>query len=155
MTRKTYFCISFFSLFLISFLLKAFAGNAFSMPETEQQTMQQNSQQFASPQQSEIKKNGEIDKIIVFVNDDIITKNEIDKKVLIMKQQMIQAGTTVPSDDEIYKEVLNGVINMQLQVQVAKKNGIDVKEDELNNAILDIAKKNAVRPILAQYSFTQ
>lgn len=87
-------------------------------------------------------KGPEIDRIVVIVNDNVIMKSELDQKVSQIKQQLSHTQTQMPSDDEIRKQVLDKLIDMELELQIAKRVGIEIPDKELNQAILSIAAEN-------------
>ena len=71
-----------------------------------------------------------VDRVIAVVNDEIITMSDL--------QREMQRHTEV-SDQRL---VLEGMIDRKLQMITAKRNGIDVSEQELTEGIADIMKRN-------------
>lgn len=86
------------------------------------------------------------DKIIAVVNDDVITESELDNQLAIVKQQFAHApsSTPIPSDKEMRSKILDGLINKSLELQLAKRNNISVSDEDVNNTIADIAKRNNI-----------
>jgi peptidyl-prolyl cis-trans isomerase SurA len=85
------------------------------------------------------------DKIIAVVNGDIIMQSEIQKKVSLTKKQLAhEQAAKIPSDAELRKKILDSEIDKMLQLQIAKKEGITVKPEEVDKSISNIAKRNGV-----------
>lgn len=85
-----------------------------------------------------------LDRVAVIVNSNVITENQINKQMLLLKQQLQQTHETVPSDKEIREQVTNHLIDIELQRDLAKTLQIQITDDQLNEAINNIAKKNNV-----------
>jgi len=83
-----------------------------------------------------------IDKIIVVVNDDVITENELIEEILIIKNQLRQQRTPLPPNDILGKKVLDRMIQKQLQLQLAQRARIRISEESLDRTILKIAADN-------------
>lgn len=83
-----------------------------------------------------------LDKIAIVVNNSIITQSDINKAIAEAKNQLSQTNTPVPSKKELREQVINNLIYRELQKQLIKRAGIKISDLELNNAIIDIAKRN-------------
>ncbi|NOX44112.1 MAG: molecular chaperone SurA [Gammaproteobacteria bacterium] len=83
-----------------------------------------------------------IDKIIIIVNDDVITNNELSKEIRFIKNQLRQQQTPVPPDNVLEKQILERMIQKQLQLQLAEKARIRIAEETLDRTILKIASDN-------------
>jgi peptidyl-prolyl cis-trans isomerase SurA len=85
-----------------------------------------------------------IDGIAAVVNDDVVTQHEVQAGIAQLKQELAHANTTMPTDAAIRKKVLQHLINVKLQLQVAKRSGISISSEEVDNAIQGIAKNNQI-----------
>lgn len=85
-----------------------------------------------------------LDKIVAVVNEDVITESEFQKALSMIKMQLSQQSTPMPSDKVLRKQVLDQLINKKLQLQVASQSGVNVADDEINSAIQRIAEQNNV-----------
>lgn len=83
-----------------------------------------------------------LDKVIAIVNDDVITASELNAEVDKLQQQLVASNVQLPEKKVLKKQVLQRLIDVDLQMQLAKKNNITVDNTELNEAISTIAKKN-------------
>nr|WP_231852390.1 peptidylprolyl isomerase [Legionella micdadei] len=83
-----------------------------------------------------------LDKVVAIVNDGVITASELDAQVKILKEQLIAKKMQLPSDKILRKQVLQHLIDVDLQLQLAKRNDISVDSTDLNDAIAKIASNN-------------
>ena len=83
----------------------------------------------------------EVDSILVVVDNDVITRKELDDRVNMiaarLKQQKIY-----PPRDELERQVLEHMIVESAQIQMAKERGIRVDDRQLDAAIAMIADQN-------------
>ncbi|MBS0288836.1 MAG: peptidylprolyl isomerase [Proteobacteria bacterium] len=91
---------------------------------------------------SAISKPQPIDGIAAIVNDAIITKSELMGQIKLVEQQLKQSGNALPDEKILHKQVLERLISTEVQLQLAKKTGIQVDDITLDNAIEKIAKEN-------------
>ena len=91
-----------------------------------------------------------IDSIAAVVNDDVITRYELDDRLQTVKEQLQKQGTSLPDAEMLKKQLLERMIIDLLQVQFAKENGIRVDDTQLDSAITRIAQQNNF-PTLAEF----
>lgn len=83
-----------------------------------------------------------LDKIIAVINDEVITDSELNVQVQLFKQQLLAKGVKLPSEQVLRKQVLQHLIDLDLQLQLAKQNDISVDSIDLQSAIEKIASNN-------------
>lgn len=83
-----------------------------------------------------------VDKIIIVVNDDVITKNELAEEIDFIKNQLRQQQTNIPPEEILQKQILERMIQKQLQLQLAERARIRIAEESLDRTILKIAADN-------------
>jgi peptidyl-prolyl cis-trans isomerase SurA len=83
-----------------------------------------------------------LDKVAAVVNDNVITQRELDAQVELLRMQLQAKQTSIPPDDVLRKQVLQHLIDVDLQLQIAKTNAIKVDATELDEAISRIAADN-------------
>lgn len=83
-----------------------------------------------------------LDKVVAVVNDGVITASELDAQVESTKKQLIAQRLEVPATAVLRKQVLQHLIDVDLQMQMAKRNGVSIDDTELNEAIERIATMN-------------
>lgn len=83
-----------------------------------------------------------LDKVVAVVNDDVITSQELDAQVDMSRKQMAAQNLTIPADSVLRKQVLQHLIDVDLQIQLAKQHGLTIDNAELDEAIERIATSN-------------
>ena len=83
-----------------------------------------------------------IDSIAVVVNDEVITRNELAKRVSSIEQRMKSANTQMPEAADLQRQVLEAMIVERAQFQLAKEMGVRAVDDtQLDRAISRIAEQ--------------
>lgn len=83
-----------------------------------------------------------IDSIVAVVEDDVILDSELRTEIAKISHQLQSAGTMLPPDFVLRKQVLERLIIDKLQRQMAERSGIKLSEEMLNGAVTDIARRN-------------
>ncbi len=91
-----------------------------------------------------------IDSIVAVVNDDVITRYELDDRLSVVKAQLQKQGTALPDNEMLQKQLLERMIIDLLQAQFAKENGIRVDDTQLDLSLTRIAQQNNF-PTLAEF----
>jgi peptidyl-prolyl cis-trans isomerase SurA len=87
-----------------------------------------------------------IDRIVAVAEDDIILQSDLDQAMQSVKQQYASNPQQLPPDDVLERQVLNRLILMKLQVQHAQEQGIRVSQNDVSNAIANVAANNRMSP---------
>ena len=72
-----------------------------------------------------------LDKVVAIVNNGVITASELDSQVEILKKQILAKNMQLPSETVLRKQVLQHLIDVDLQLQLAKNNDITVDSTDL------------------------
>ncbi|WP_212786057.1 peptidylprolyl isomerase [Ferrigenium kumadai] len=91
-----------------------------------------------------------IDSVVAVVNDDVITRRELDDRLRTVARQLEKQGTQLPAPEVLEKQILERMITDLLQAQFAKENGVRVDDTQLDLAITRIAQQNGF-PALAEF----
>lgn len=83
-----------------------------------------------------------IDAVVAVVNDDVITRRELDDRLRVVVRQLQKQGTPLPAPEVLEKQILERMITDMLQAQFAKESGIRVDDTQLDLAITRIAQQN-------------
>lgn len=83
-----------------------------------------------------------LDKVVAIVNDDVITASELNAQMELLRQQLVAKKTPLPPDTVLRKQVLQHLIDVNLQLQLAKKNNMTIENAELDQTIEKIAQSN-------------
>jgi len=84
-----------------------------------------------------------VDKVLVIVNEDVITQSELDYRVAII-QQDLAAGKAQELPTNLAKQVLEGLISDKLQLQEADRRGIEISDAEVAGSIELYAKERSL-----------
>jgi len=82
-----------------------------------------------------------LDRILVVVNDDIVTQLELDQRIAYIKDQYKAAARRMPDDSVLQQQVLDALILESLQLQLAEKGKITISDQKVDEAIASIAKR--------------
>jgi len=85
-----------------------------------------------------------VDGIVAVVNDDVITRNELEDRLRTVEAQLRRQGTPLPEGDVLEKQILERMITDKLQMQFAKESGIRVDDNQLDMALTRIAQQNGL-----------
>jgi len=83
-----------------------------------------------------------LDQIVAIINDDVITRSELDTALTRVKVQISQEHVAAPTGEILQKQVLEQLINKKLQLQIARQMGITIPDAAVNEAIDNVAKQN-------------
>ncbi len=118
MYRSNYFCVFLLLVFFIPFSVAA-QELAFDSPTSRS-----------------------LDYIVAIVNEDVITRKELDEAIKLGISRMQQQGMPLPDSPTLEKQVLESVITKKIQVQHAQEVGLSITEGELDETIQRIAEDN-------------
>lgn len=83
-----------------------------------------------------------LDKVVAVVNDNVITASELDTQVAALRNQLAATKAEIPSEEILRKQVLRHLIDVDIQLQLAKRNDFTIDTAELDRSIEKIAKSN-------------
>lgn len=84
----------------------------------------------------------EADRIVAVVNDEVITRSELDRRVAEIEQQSRQQKFPLPPRDQVEKRMLERMIIDRAQLQLARETGLKVDDAQLDLALSRIAENN-------------
>ncbi|MEJ2453075.1 MAG: peptidylprolyl isomerase [Candidatus Thiodiazotropha sp.] len=85
-----------------------------------------------------------LDQIVAVVNDDVITRSELESRMNEMLVQLQQKSTNLPPIEVLREQVLDRMISKRLQLQTADRLGLSVDDDTVTKAIANIAETNNI-----------
>ncbi len=83
-----------------------------------------------------------VDRVVAVVNDEVITRFELNAQKRAVISQLKRQGVTPPPESELDAQVLERFINERVQLQYAKENGIRADEEVVTAALQNIAAQN-------------
>jgi len=85
-----------------------------------------------------------IDAIVAIAENDIILESELVKEAFNIKNNLISNSRKLPDDEIIISQALEKLIIQSLQLQKAKNIGLHINDQQLNDAITNIAQRNGL-----------
>lgn len=100
-----------------------------------------------------------LDRIVAVVDEDVILGSELDRAVRNILGRYAERQDQLPPRDVLERQVLERLILSRLQVTRAESTGIHASDEEVDNAVANIAKQNnmdsgQLRAQLAQEGMT-
>ena len=89
---------------------------------------------FAAPQV--------VDKVAAVVNNGVVLESDVDGLMQSVKLNAGQAGQQLPDDATLRHQILERLIMDQIVLQMGQKMGVKITDDQLDQAIANIAKQN-------------
>ena len=83
-----------------------------------------------------------LDRIVAVVDNDVITRSELDERIHLVEQQLEKQGTPLPPRQVLEKQILERVITDRLQLQYAAQTGLRIDDNQLDKTIERIAEQN-------------
>lgn len=83
-----------------------------------------------------------LDRIVAVVNDEVITRNDLNERTRLAILQLKQQDTPTPLREALEKQILDRMISDRVQLQLAKETGLRVDDSDLDRAINRITQEN-------------
>ena len=87
-----------------------------------------------------------LDRVVVVVEDDVITQAELAERVEIIGQQIEQGGTPLPPHEQLVAQVLEYMVIARLQLQLAEQREISLPPGAVIQEIQTLAERNGMSP---------
>jgi peptidyl-prolyl cis-trans isomerase SurA len=81
-----------------------------------------------------------IDSVYVIVNDEVITRREVDNRVNEITARLRSQNAQLPDAEDLRRQVVEAMITERAQLQLGKEYGVRVSDTELDRAIGRIAE---------------
>ena len=83
-----------------------------------------------------------VDRVVAVVNDEVITRYELNEQKRAVTAQLKRQGVTMPPDSELDAQVLERFINERVQLQFARENGVRADDETVTASLQRIAGDN-------------
>ncbi|PSB91712.1 peptidylprolyl isomerase [Candidatus Pandoraea novymonadis] len=83
-----------------------------------------------------------LDSIIALVNDNVITKQELDQRVSEILRELKQQKRTTPASNLLQHQILKEMVITLLQLEAAKERGIAVSDEDVEHSVQRAATNN-------------
>lgn len=85
-----------------------------------------------------------VDAVAAIVNNSVVLETEVRDMVARVKKNAAKQGQTLPSDSALQVQALERLIMNSLQLQVAKRMGLQITDAQLDQTIENIAREQKV-----------
>jgi len=93
----------------------------------------------------EAPKTGQVlDRAVAIVNDGIVTESDLQEQMAMIEARLKEQNTALPPPDVMRKQVLDRLIIQEVQLQRAERIGLKITDDQVNEQLADIAKRNGI-----------
>ena len=83
-----------------------------------------------------------IDQVVAIVDDDIIMASELRDRVSALTESLQSRGVQMPPQDTLIRETLDQLILENIQLQMGRRAGVRIADEEINRATERIAAQN-------------
>jgi peptidyl-prolyl cis-trans isomerase SurA len=87
-----------------------------------------------------------LDRIVAVVNNEVVTRLDLNEQVKVASQQLRRQGTPLPASDVLERQLLERLITAKVLTQNAKETGLRVDDTQLQRSIERIAQENKATP---------
>ena len=86
-----------------------------------------------------------LDRIAATVNEGVVLSSELDEQMTVIGERMREQKLDLPPQNVMRQQVLDRLVLQELQMQRANRAGIKVSDEQLNNALTDVAQSNKLK----------
>jgi peptidyl-prolyl cis-trans isomerase SurA len=83
-----------------------------------------------------------IDSIVAIVDEDVISKRELESRIELIRTDFVQSNRSLPDSETLYRQALEIMVNDSILHQEASNRGIKITDGQLNQAMQKIARDN-------------
>ena len=99
----------------------------------------------AAPASAQLSDSGDfLDGIAAVVNDGVVLKSELDQELTGVRANIRDQGLRSPPAAVLEKQVLDRLVLREIQLQRAKRMGIEISDEQVNRALEFVARQNEV-----------
>src|SRR5215469_4061957 len=96
-------------------------------------------------QTRELATQGELlDRVVAIVNDGVVLNSDLDAQVDAVTERLRQQKLELPPQNVLRQQVLERLVLQEIQLQRANHAGVKVSDEQLNQALGDVAKRNNI-----------
>jgi len=85
-----------------------------------------------------------LDRVVAIVNDGIVLQSQLDPQIGTIMDRLRDQKAQLPPADVVQQQVLERLVLQEIQLQRAKRLGVQVSDEILNEALRDVAKRNGL-----------
>jgi peptidyl-prolyl cis-trans isomerase SurA len=85
-----------------------------------------------------------IDSIVAIVNEDVISKRELELRIELIRTEFAQSNRSLPEPETLYRQALEIMVSDSILLQEANSRGVKITDGQLNQAMKNIARENSL-----------
>ncbi|MEZ5500309.1 MAG: peptidylprolyl isomerase [Steroidobacteraceae bacterium] len=85
-----------------------------------------------------------LDRVVAVVNDGIVLESELDAQLTLISQRLQSQQQELPPENVLREQVLERLVLQEIQMQRAKRLGVNVPDEAVNNALREIGERNGL-----------
>ena len=86
-----------------------------------------------------------LDRVAAVVNDGIVLRSDVEQQLQTISERLQQQGQQLPPRNVLRQQVLERLVLQELQMQRAERLGIKVTDEQINQALADVAQRNKMK----------
>lgn len=99
----------------------------------------------AAPADAQLSDDGEfLDGIVAVVNDGVVLTSELAQELSAVRDSIRAQGLRLPPGSMLEDQVLERLVLREIQLQRARRGGIEISDDQVNRALGFVARQNEV-----------
>ncbi|HET9329236.1 MAG TPA: peptidylprolyl isomerase, partial [Steroidobacteraceae bacterium] len=97
----------------------------------------------ALAQTRELATRGELlDRVVAIVNDGVVLDSDLEKQIQAVTARLREQKLELPAQNVLRQQVLERLVLQEIQIQHAGHAGVKVSDENVNQALEDVAKRN-------------
>jgi len=97
----------------------------------------------AHAQTRELATQGELlDRVVAIVNDGVVLNSDLNAEIAAVTERLREQKLELPAQSVLRQQVLERLVVQEIEVQRASKAGIKVSDENVNEALQDVARRN-------------
>ena len=85
-----------------------------------------------------------IERVVAVVNDGIVLQSELDEQLVVVTQRLKQQKLEMPAEAVLRTQVLERLVMSEIQMQRAKRAGIRIPDEALNQQLSELAQRGGI-----------
>lgn len=87
-----------------------------------------------------------LDQVVAVVDNDVIMSSELQQRMRMVQSQLQANNTPMPAEDVLRSQILDQLINESLQLQIGRRAGINISDNELDATLERMRQANNLTP---------
>jgi peptidyl-prolyl cis-trans isomerase SurA len=85
-----------------------------------------------------------LDRVAAVVNEGVVLSSEVDEQVALVTERLKTQGLEMPAQTVLRQQVLEQLVLQEIQMQRAQRAGIRINDENLNQALGEVAQRNGI-----------